>query len=268
VRARAGPRPARTGGRPPRPGSLGASICWDCTRSQCPSYDGCQMDPDCQTWVDCLEKCSSPLEQCYLLCPRPVAQEVDENLGVAGPISGVLACVNLFILAPGAPCQASCVADGKLVAPSASSGDGGPSSGPTWQPLCQTDSDCADQPGTSCDEDGFCIEAEAACDKDSQCPPDLSCVSGVCATVISGGGSGTCQDDLDCQFRELCDLATGRCIDDPGLVPCEDASVCPDGWRCDLQFGVCQQPDSGRSCQDDLDCPGLERCQGGTCGSG
>jgi len=106
---------------------------------------------------------------------------------------------------------------------------------------------------------GDSIGACPECDSDDDCPTGEVCnlATGLC--IEPDGG---CDDDSDCGGGQVCNLATGTCIDPDG--PCDDDSDCGGGQICNPETGLCQDPSDecavDADCDDGLFCNGSERC--------
>ncbi len=171
--------------------------------------------------------------------------------------------------------------------------DAGPDAAPVV-PLCTSEDDCAEQPGTICSCNGTCVVPEGnACATNKNCPPGMWCdpCLGRCASRVElcdpCALSGACQDGacfplasgqtvcgLDCisdvgcptgfgcvaaegLAAKQCVPVSGSCVD---LGLCGDDGDCPDGQVCNDSLKQCAP-----GCQDDDSCAGDLVCVAARC---
>ena len=121
---------------------------------------------------------------------------------------------------------------------------------------CDATVPCPD--GYTCGDNGVCEldPDDPACSETNPCPGGLTCVDGVC--------QGGCTTNEQCAIGEICNAATGTCIDDPQPSrPCEDdPGVCGATQTC--VDGYCRYP-----CTDGDACKLIDAripiCKGGIC---
>ncbi len=143
-------------------------------------------------------------------------------------------------------------------------------------PDCPINYACQELPPDPDDEDAtpddnpprFCAEG---CTRDTDCRADEFCGNGTCEERPCRSGN------LDCELAEVCDAASGECVDaghpycfecdpflndlyPPGACVITSAShpTCGSGNFC---WGFFNGPSCGTACEGNADCPG-----GFTCG--
>jgi Cys-rich repeat protein len=100
---------------------------------------------------------------------------------------------------------------------------------------CTADSDCSY--GDVCGLLGVCVAPEVggeACDRDSQCMPGLSCLSGSCGGYLGG----YCMTDSNCAAGQVCAIENDTSV---CTQPCRTDSECPAGLLCSATTGTCAQ---------------------------
>ncbi|WP_438036270.1 hypothetical protein [Sorangium sp. So ce204] len=107
---------------------------------------------------------------------------------------------------------------------------------------CSSAAPCA-EPGTRCDR-GVCVPdpANPECGDAAPCEGGAICVDGACSTG--------CASHADCAPGEVCNAATGACMDDPSPQPGCGAKACAaQGQEC-MEDGYCHYPcENTRACQ-------------------
>ncbi len=125
--------------------------------------------------------------------------------------------------------------------------------------ICTADAHCDDgNPCTrnACDlNTGQCVSTPEPdglpCDDGNACTNGITCQAGVCGVPVSCEDGNLCTDDV-------CDPATGRCLNPP--VDCDDGDPCTQD-SCDRATGACQRlPEEGAVCDDGNACTAQDVC--------
>ena len=153
-------------------------------------------------------------------------------------------------------CSATCTACTAAIKGAGSDGSCGPIAEGT-----DPDTECAEQPSSSCGNDGFC-DGSGGCRKHSNTTP---CGPTTCTN--DPGGTSSTAGDL-CNGSGACATGVGavscglyRCAGDACAQTCTSASECIDGAFCD--DGTCAlEKDPGEACD------GAAECNSGFCRDG
>lgn len=127
---------------------------------------------------------------------------------------------------------------------------------------CQTNADCQEEAGFTCNQEtkkceGTAPAGGASCDENTPCAVGFVCTDGKC-NLKPGTG---CLSTRNCGTGQYCSF-TGSCLESSSLT-CKDSSECPTPKQCD-PFGLCRNPNSGSgsTCSDNSDCPTGYVCNG------
>lgn len=134
---------------------------------------------------------------------------------------------------------------------------GGMSGGDSGIASCASDTDCP--AGTLCD--GVSQSCRSSCDRDAECGEGEACVTHFCTSLspCTGGMGGSCgegevcrcdglcipqegnpcQNDLQCQVSDYCDVCDGQCRS--RIKPCESCEYTLDGMSssCERSGDIC-----------------------------
>jgi hypothetical protein len=116
---------------------------------------------------------------------------------------------------------------------------------------CATSSQCSME--NYCDK-GACVEG---CQVDSDCYPGDSC-----DMETNSCASARCTDShIDCDFKEVCNIVTGDCVEASGIYcrDCELNSDCGGNGNVCMHWGL-QRDFCGVSCEVESDCPSGFTC--------
>ena len=120
---------------------------------------------------------------------------------------------------------------------------------------CFEPGDCDDWPGYVCNQIQVC-EPDLNCAFDADCSHlnDNICIDNICTPK--------CTEPANCPGAQVCEFASGRCIDG-----CEQTG-CPNGQICNVMNQECEE--AGPECLGDNDgnCAANEICEQGACVDG
>ena len=129
--------------------------------------------------------------------------------------------------------------------------------------------------GETCQE-GTCVSQ--SCATSSQCPMENYCDKGACVTGCQGDedcypgnscdlGTNSCQtahctdSQIDCDFKEICNVVTGECVEASGIYcrECELNSECGGSGNVCMHWGL-ERSFCGVTCESESDCPSGFTC--------